>query len=302
VALQATSFAAFHGPDPDILPWVWSLEASALTLLVVVTRARWAFAAMLLSALSVAASAWMFLGYVPQRVLAVSPVHVGNVAFIAFFVGMRRRLVALAAREDAARRHMEREAQAAAESRRQHTVRRIVHDEVLSVLIAAGYFRGPAPDVLRVEAARALQVLAGATAHVLEDDSRPNDLEANMVVRTLAARARDVAPNVRITTAVQDHCRLPPHVVEHTAQALAEAIRNATRHGQSARIQVDIRVAAEGAESQLAVRVSDNGQGFDPGLVAEGRLGLWGSLRGVRCDAPARPADHQRASRRRSGA
>jgi signal transduction histidine kinase len=55
-------------------------------------------------------------------------------------------------------------------------------------------------------------------------------------------------------------------------------LRNAFKHAQARRIEVEIRYD----EQQLRLRVRDDGKGIDPGLLSEeGRPGHYG-LRGIR--------------------
>ena len=56
-----------------------------------------------------------------------------------------------------------------------------------------------------------------------------------------------------------------------------EAVRNAFRHAQARDIEADIRYSG----SLFQLRVRDDGQGIDPGIVAEGRAGHYG-LPGMR--------------------
>jgi signal transduction histidine kinase len=57
-----------------------------------------------------------------------------------------------------------------------------------------------------------------------------------------------------------------------------EALRNAIRHANALRIEVEIRYGADG----LRLRIRDNGKGIDPAISdLEPSLGHWG-LRGMR--------------------
>jgi signal transduction histidine kinase len=51
-----------------------------------------------------------------------------------------------------------------------------------------------------------------------------------------------------------------------------EAVRNAFRHAQARNIEAEIRYSG----SMFQLRVRDDGQGIDPGIVAEGRAGHFG--------------------------
>ncbi|MGN0063344.1 MAG: sensor histidine kinase [Nocardioides sp.] len=277
--LQLTSFGAFIGPDPEVLPWVWSLEAAAITLLVVVLPARWAVAALLVSAVSVSASAWAFLGHVPHTVLAVTPVHVGNVAFVAIFVGVRHRLMSLSVAEEAAREAHERQVHAEARAQRQRELRGVVHDEVLSVLIAARYFRGSPPAALTGAAAHALDVLALATEGAEPAASGEATVDERSALDSLAAHAVRTAPHVELSVSAPIRgAEVPLRVVDGMGRAMAEALRNADRHARATTVRVNLRVDGPIDTPRFVVRVIDDGRGFAETHGDEARLGIRSSI------------------------
>jgi len=76
---------------------------------------------------------------------------------------------------------------------------------------------------------------------------------------------------------------LDPILRDEVYRIAAEAVRNAFRHAQARRIEVDIRYD----EGQLRVRVRDDGKGIDPKFRGEQeRAGHWG-LNGMRERAKA---------------
>jgi signal transduction histidine kinase/ligand-binding sensor domain-containing protein len=76
---------------------------------------------------------------------------------------------------------------------------------------------------------------------------------------------------------------LDPILRDEVYRIAAEALRNAFRHAQALRIEVEIRYD----ERQLRVRVRDNGKGVDPKILGEqNRAGHWG-LNGMRERAKA---------------
>ena len=76
---------------------------------------------------------------------------------------------------------------------------------------------------------------------------------------------------------------LDPVLRDEVYRIAAEALRNAFRHAQARRIEVDIRYD----ERQLRVRVRDDGKGIDPKFLGEEkRAGHWG-LNGMRERAEA---------------
>jgi signal transduction histidine kinase len=71
---------------------------------------------------------------------------------------------------------------------------------------------------------------------------------------------------------------LNPIIRDEAYRIVAEAVRNAVRHADARRIEVEIRYS----EDSLRLRVRDNGKGIDPVVLAQGhRMGHWG-LRGMR--------------------
>lgn len=71
---------------------------------------------------------------------------------------------------------------------------------------------------------------------------------------------------------------LNPLVRDEAYRIAAEALRNAIRHAEAGRIEVDIRYD----EQNLRVRIRDDGKGIDPGVLDQGHApGHWG-LRGMR--------------------
>jgi signal transduction histidine kinase len=71
---------------------------------------------------------------------------------------------------------------------------------------------------------------------------------------------------------------LPPLVRDEVYRIAAEALRNAFRHAQATRIEVDIRYSSQ----DLRLRIRDNGKGIDAQLLGnQGRTGHFG-LHGMR--------------------
>src|SRR5207302_467896 len=60
-------------------------------------------------------------------------------------------------------------------------------------------------------------------------------------------------------------CNLDPMLRDEVYRIAAEALRNAFRHAQARRIEVEIRYD----ERQLRVRVRDDGKGIDPKILGE---------------------------------
>lgn len=147
----------------------------------------------------------------------------------------------------------------------------LIHDHVISTLVAAGSNPGdPRVADLAASALSRLDALAG--------DPAPEDEQ--VTDRELVARVRAVIdPGIdTVVTAVDDSSGLlfPAVVVRALAEAAGEAVRNSATHaGPGAERAVLITVGAE----RVAVAVVDDGIGFDPDAVAVDRLGLALSVR-----------------------
>ncbi len=274
LVLQLWTFGAFTGTDPDLRPWVWSLEPLAVSYLVLVVPVRAAVVAGVAFGTTVALSAWLFLGFVPDVVAASTPLHMGNVAFTAIFLAIRRRLGVLRSAEEQARIRSEERAREAAAAEHQEELARLVHDEVLSVLTAATLFHGPAPAVLRDEAREALVVLNRPG-----DRLRPPD--EPVPVQTAVAEAesvvRRVHPTARVCATAQGPGSVPGRVLDAMLLAVAESLRNVLRHaggGASATVEI------QAGDRTLTIRIRDDGPGFDPTTISAERVGLRSSIQG----------------------
>ena len=164
-----------------------------------------------------------------------------------------------AARAEAARR---------ADEREQY---RRVHDTALSTLtmVASGAFAAPLVT-LQAQAAHDLQVLQALPGGTT---SGPLPRSAASLRDWLVAEAARAAPldvTVSGTTAIP-----PPEVSTEISRCVGEALRNVARHAGTDRADVSVRDAGDG----LVVEVSDQGQGFDPRLVAASRRGISESIR-----------------------
>ena len=160
------------------VPWVWELEPVAVSLLVLLVRWQWALVLSQAFALAVPVAIWAVQGSVPLDVVLQTPIHLGNMAFVAVFVALRRQLQQLARSErDAERReHGRLEAEAAAAEQQRFVS--IVHDEILSTLVFAGRAAEGVGSTLVAPARRALGFLGAGGRRPgrsgrLDRDARP---------------------------------------------------------------------------------------------------------------------------------
>jgi len=275
VALQLLSYAVYAGPGEGIAPWVWRLEPAALTLLVFVTRPAFAVGATIFAGGSVAISAWVFVGSVPEVVAWNTPFHMSEIGFVVIFLGIRNRVALLRESEEASRIAAEESAVRTAEARRQAAHARLVHDEVLSVLNAARMFSGPPPEVLREEAGTALRALEAGPETSPPGEDRP--VPASIAAERLRDRLQALIAGVDI---VADRGSLPAGVLDAVIAAALEAVRNARRHADAERITAVARLSGGG----VRVIVADDGVGFDPARVSPGRRGVVDSIAGRLAD------------------
>jgi len=267
IGLQLLSFAAYRGSGP-VVPWIWQLEPTAVTLLVLVLRPTLAVVATLVAGCTVAVSAWTFTGEVPPDVAAATPIHLSNVGFVVIFIGIRAALARFRTAEQDARRAAESSARAAAHAAGQEEFGRFVHDEVLSVMNAALLFHGDPPEVLRNEAGNALAVLSESRP---TSDAAPTP--AGDVPQILRARVARFVRGARWSIDVSGPS-IPGHVVAQIADAAAEAARNVAFHAQATKVDVDVLVR----DGRIRVIVRDDGRGFDAQSMTEARMGVQGSI------------------------
>jgi signal transduction histidine kinase len=112
---------------------------------------------------------------------------------------------------------------------------------------------------------------------------RASTVLSNNLAAAITALAKELAadqtsgncPDVRVQ--VEGTPRdLHPILRDEVYRIVAEALRNACRHSEARRIEVEIRYD----EGQLRLRVRDDGKGIDPNVLDGDRpLGHWG-LRG----------------------
>lgn len=193
----------------------------------------------------------------------------GAVIFCLIVTGVSVALIAAGDRQDAAAEHAREQAALEATRRtreaEQTRINAIVHDDVMSVLLAAS--RVTPPEELADQARRAItRVETLASGRSESRDYDPEEFVA--VVRSTAAA---LAPEVPVRYAVDGESPLPAGVVAAFAEATAEAMRNALGHAGpdcGARVEIDVD------DSTARVVVSDQGPGFSPAKVSQRRLGI----------------------------
>lgn len=91
-----------------------------------------------------------------------------------------------------------------------------------------------------------------------------------------AATRVEEAHDVPVSVVVVGDDELPPTAQQALVGAATEAIMNAARHSESAKVSV----FAESSEDGVELFITDQGRGFDPTTVDEDRKGIAESIRG----------------------
>jgi hypothetical protein len=149
-----------------------------------------------------------------------------------------------------------------------------VHDDVLSVLRAAGATDQPPPWKLVV--AKAKGALDALALRVSRSGPGPAGLGS-----ALRRQAIQVAAELDVRCDVDD-LDLPLTAVEALSAAAGEALRNVAAHAGVDRAMITARGSRSG---RVTVTVADHGTGFDPAGVGPARSGLRNSIRGRMADA-----------------
>ena len=177
--------------------------------------------------------------------------------------------------ETVAATHAEVAATAALEARNRERERfaALVHDRVMSTLLAAAR-RAPDESVVP-QAARALAELDNLRRRGDDDEM----MAAHVAVSRLRTAAVESDEEVAVSSCISpgdEKALFPAQPVRVIAAALGEAVRNSVRHaGPDATRSVVI----DAGPGRLDVRVVDDGCGFDPDVVAQNRLGVSVSIR-----------------------
>lgn len=201
---------------------------------------------------------------------------VGALLFCSVLTGVAQAVVRAGEAQDVAAEQARAAATAAASSatreREQVRINGIVHDDVMSVLLAGS--RSDADPDLPARATAALASVHAITAPV-RDQHAP--IAGDMVEATVRGTVADFSPDAQVVIDAAPGCVVPSGVVTAVAEALGEALRNVDRHaGPDARAEVTARVGAD----DMVVVVTDHGRGFDPGAVKATRLGIQASIIG----------------------
>ncbi|MGC4174186.1 sensor histidine kinase [Demequina sp.] len=193
----------------------------------------------------------------------------GSMVSSSIFAGVSLAVVLAAARLDSvaerAREQASLEARAVTREREQTRINAMVHDDIMSVLLAAS--RPSAPEGLASQARAALHSVEQlASAELATLPYAPEEL-----VAVLRATVGETAPDIAFTYIIDSDDPTPRDVVAALSEATEEAIRNSLRHaGEHAQCSVEVTLATHGVE----VAIADDGVGFVAREVPQRRLGL----------------------------
>lgn len=258
LALQAAWPVGYRGDDlAGAMPWLWLIEPAMVTLLLLTFRPAVAVATGLAFTLTPAVASLLLLGHLPATIAVQTPNQLGNVVYLAIFVGVRHQLDRLHAGEREAERQRQRQVRAATRLEQHAALERLVHDEVLASLSATMLTDGRPSEVLRRDARNAIGVLSLSTDPEPTTDGPLSSKDALAVLTsTLRRTDKDCALEAEFTPA-----SYPGAVVRGVALAGAEALRNSIRHaGAAASRQIRITLT----DDRIRVSVHDDGVGFVP--------------------------------------
>ncbi len=167
-------------------------------------------------------------------------------------------------------------ASTSARLREQRRLDALVHDEVMSVLYFASKGGGELEATVRAQATRAL-----AQVSSIETDaaaSGPPDSAGDFSAR-LRSTVASLDDSVRFSITGAREASIGADVVAAFVDAASEAVRNSLIHAQSGPRDVQRSVQLSLSEATVAVRIIDDGIGFDPSAILPQRLGILLSIR-----------------------
>lgn len=146
----------------------------------------------------------------------------------------------------------------------------LVHDHVINVLRSAANTHGPSGPWLRAESRRTLALMNTPVGSA-------STTTASEVARRLSAVVQGIAPgavlSVESGSAREEY---DSTAVTALVAACGEALRNAVRHSGAELIEASALLTREG----IAVRVADDGIGFDQRHIRPSAMGIRGSITG----------------------
>lgn len=151
----------------------------------------------------------------------------------------------------------------------------IIHDEVMTALVAGARSVGPHDPNVAQLAQRAVVTLHAQGGEPVQGQT----FHPTNVARFLHDVAVSVNPGIQMHDDVDPLAALIPQpVVEAVARAAREAVLNAEKHAEADNVTMVVTVRGQEDEVRLQVTIVDDGIGFDPESVPGRRLGIRLSL------------------------
>lgn len=167
-----------------------------------------------------------------------------------------------------------------------HRLGAILHDSVMTALVSAA--RAYTPEQRRSAARAALEGVRRLEEYAANGSARTQVPLAELPARLLAVAENPTLLPVDIfsTLPAEGELSLPASAADALVEAVHAALDNASRHSGASRVQISAAVD----DGTLRVLVADDGSGFDPSSVPQGRLGIRLSIVQRARDAGGRPA------------
>ncbi|MGO4957660.1 sensor histidine kinase [Luteococcus sp. Sow4_B9] len=253
-------------PENFWAPGFWSLPW-AMTAVIVLNRREYLITlTTLFPGIAVADVAVQYLVGAPVDRWAMEPIP-GIVLIVATLVLFADGLLQMARRSDASTERTaeaeEERGNAASQAEAKREAARLLHDHVLHALHALSRDANLPQHMAAEECESAV---AAMSAHMTPDVEPAVDL-AELI-------ASDAALGQVNATLIGSAPRLPQHVARALADATHEALGNVKNHAHASECVVEISHHGQ----QWTCTIMDNGRGFDPMSVPQGRLGVRRSI------------------------
>lgn len=264
-----------HGLIPQQgAPWILNTVAIAAASAVVAWRSAVVWPLLVVMAVTGSILRWIDFG----RTNVVIPLEDGlSILEVSVVIAALLTVSLVAGRaQDAAlaRAIVNARAAAEAESRARQRTRfgALVHDDVITTLLAASQTTRRMPTIERSaeRAIHRLDAFGAPRSHEIPLDAESFEVEVRAAVT-------EIVDGVKFSGSFRtSSVPFPDEIAVAVTDALREAARNSVRHGGAEPIRR--RVVMSASRGELSVTFADDGAGFDPGRVAETRFGIRTSI------------------------
>ncbi|MCB0912461.1 MAG: hypothetical protein KDB60_12675 [Propionibacteriaceae bacterium] len=248
-------------------PWLWMTLGVAAICLAVTTGTGWGFAYAIASGLLFAAVRMTPSGQSASLLGAfqdmINLVMNASVVIVALGV-VSNAFKELDEAEAATRKEATDAAIEEALLEERHRLDGIVHDEVMTTLVAAAH--APGDNHVAQQAQRAVDRLAQAETPTEARLPVTGDQLTWLVTDVVSA----LVPQTKFVSEVES-LAVPQQVASTLGMVVREVALNVAKHSKATEVEVRLTSPEKGA---IMIAVSDNGVGFNPDLVPKRRLGL----------------------------